>query len=72
VYEKTVAYNGQPLPLTINIIDVAPLHDALPTVAAPSRVQRAVATFANVVRLVPGRTRIPVGPDSTIASSAAH
>ena len=65
-----VTYNNQPLPITINIIDVAPLHDALPTTPAPSRLQRAAATFANVVRLVPGHTRIPVGPET--APSAAR
>ena len=65
-----VTYNNQPLPLTIKIIDVAPLHDALPTTPAPSRLQRAVATFANVVRLVPGHTRIPVGAET--APSAAR
>ena len=65
-----VTYNNQPLPISIKIIDVAPLHDALPTTPAPTRVQRAVASFANVVRLVPGVTRIPVGPEA--APSAAR
>ena len=65
-------YNSQPLPITpLKIIDVAPLHDALPQAPAPTRVQRAVATFANVVRLVPGRTRIPVGPENASAPTAA-
>jgi hypothetical protein len=64
-----VNYNNQPLPITIKIIDVAPLHDALPNTPAPSRVERAVASFANVVRLVPGLTRIPVGPESAAGAA---
>jgi len=65
-------YNSQPLPIVpLKIIDVAPLHDALPVQPAPSRVQRAVASFANVVRLIPGRTRIPVGPENGSAPTAA-
>jgi hypothetical protein len=59
-----VNYNNQPLPITIKIIDVAPQHSTRPSTPAPSRVQRATASFANVVRLVPGRTRIPVGPEA--------
>ena len=65
-------YNNQPLAiLPLDIVDVAPLHDALPQASAPSRIQRAVATFANVVRLIPGRTRIPVGPENASAPTAA-
>ena len=65
-------YNNQPLPIVpLTIIDVAPLHDAFPQAPAPSRVQRAVASFANVVRLIPGRTRIPFGPDNAAAPTAA-
>ena len=67
-----VNYNNQPMPIApLQIVDVAPLHDALPQAPAPSRVQRAVASFANVVRLVPGRTRMPVGPENASASTAA-
>ena len=67
-----VNYNNQPLPIApLQIVDVAPLHDALPQAPAPSRVQRAVASFANVVRLIPGHTRIPVGADNASAPTAA-
>ena len=66
-------YNNQPLPIApLQIVDVAPLHDALPAKPAPSRARRAVATFANVVRLIPGRTHIPVGPEFDVAGSAAR
>ena len=72
MYTSTVNYNGQPLPITIKIVDVSPLHEAFPAVKRPSRVSRAVAaTRSNIVRLIPGVTKLPVGAES-IAPSAAR
>ena len=66
-------YNNQPVPLNIRIVDVAPLHDAVPGPATPSRLRKVVeASKANIVRLVPGKTRIPVGPEFDVAPGAAR
>ncbi len=60
---KTVSYDHQPLPL--RIVDVAPLHEAVPTGKRPSRAARVVAaTKANIVRLIPGVTPLPLGAAS--------
>jgi hypothetical protein len=67
----TVAYNGQPLPITIRIVDVSPLHETVATPKGPSGAARALAaTKANVVRLIPGVTRFPVGAESISPSAA--
>jgi hypothetical protein len=72
MYAATVNYNGQPLPITIKIVDVSPLHETFPRSSRPSRVSRVVAaTKANIVRLVPGVTKLPIGAES-IAPSAAR
>jgi hypothetical protein len=66
-------YNNQPVPLSLRIVDVAPLHDAVPQAPTPSRLSKAIeATKANIVRVVPGKTRIPVGPEFDTAPSAAR
>ena len=63
---------NQPVPLSIRIVDVAPLHDAVPQAPTPSRLTKAIeATKANIVRLIPGTTRFPVGPEFDVAPSAA-
>ena len=47
----------------IEIIDVSPLHDHLPAKPADSRAQRVVSTAkANIVRLIPGVTSLPLRP----------
>ena len=66
-------YNNQPVPLGLRIVDVAPLHDHVPPVATPSRLSKVIAASrANIVRLIPGKTRIPVGPEFDLAPSAAR
>ena len=71
MYSQTVNYNGQPLPIAIKIVDVSPLHETFPAVKRPSRAARVVAaTKANVVRLIPGVTRLPIGPESVTPSAA--
>ena len=63
---RTTSYDDQPLPLLpIDIIDVSPLHSHVPPTRTLSRVSRvATATKANIVRLVPGRTTLPVAAPS--------
>ena len=47
---------------SIRFVDVAPLHDAVPSRTRPSRAARVVAaTRANIVRLIPGVTPLPLG-----------
>jgi hypothetical protein len=71
MFAATVNYNGQPLPLTIKIVDVSPLHETFPAVKRPSRAARVVAaTKSNIVRLIPGVTRLPIGPESITPSAA--
>jgi hypothetical protein len=65
------------LPMTsIRIVDVSTIHDhippATPSPGAASRTSRVVAaTRANVVRLIPGLTRLPIGPGTSLRPSAA-
>jgi hypothetical protein len=66
-------YNNQPVPLNIRILDVAPPFDAVPQAATPSRLRKVIeASKANIVRLVPGTTRIPVGPEFDVTPSPAR
>ena len=66
---RTLTSDAQPLPTQpLRIVDVSPIHSTIP--ARPTRASRVVAaTRGNIVRLIPGRTRLPLSLE--VAPTAA-